>query len=105
MKDRDVINAFIAYLKEHGYPGLKVERWPDGENRNSSDIDAIACDFAIEHTSIDTILNQRRDSDWYLRAIHLLERELPFRLDFRLQIALEYDAVTKGQDWLQSGTR
>ena len=35
-----------------------------------------------------------------MRATGLLKRELPFRLDFRLEIVLEYGAVTKEQDWL-----
>lgn len=35
------------------------------KSRKTSDIDAIAGYFAIEHTSIDTLPNQRRDSDWF----------------------------------------
>jgi hypothetical protein len=55
MKDRDVISAFVAYLQTNGHPNLKVERWPEDENRDSQEIDAIAGAFAIEHTSIDTL--------------------------------------------------
>ena len=98
MKDRDVIDAFVAYLSKHGYPGLQVDRRPDEENRCSTDIDAIAGHFAIEHTSIDTIPNQRRDSDWFMRAAGGLEKELSNKLSFLLEIQLEYDAVTKAQD-------
>lgn len=64
MNDCDVINAFVTYLWENGHSCLQVDRWPDKENRNLADIDAIAGAFAIEHTSIDTLPNQRRDSDW-----------------------------------------
>lgn len=99
MKDRDVVDAFVAYLCKHGYPGLQVERRPDVENRSSTDIDAIAGPFAIEHTSIDTIPNQRRDSDWFMRAAGGLEKELPNRPSFRLNVTLEYYAIAKGQDW------
>jgi len=28
MNDREVVEAFVAYLREHGHPGLKVHRWP-----------------------------------------------------------------------------
>jgi len=99
MTDRDVITAFVAHLRDHGHPDLRVERRPDEENRGSSDIDAIAGAFAIEHTSVDTMPNQRRDSDWFMRAAGGLERELDSTPPFRLSITLEYDAVGKGQDW------
>lgn len=99
MKDCDVIDAFVTYLCKHGYFGLQVDRRPDEENRYSTDIDAIAGHFAIEHTSIDTLPNQRKDSDWFMRAAGGLEKELPNKPSFRLNITLEYDAVTKGQDW------
>lgn len=99
MKDRDVIYAFVSFLCARGHTGLKVDRWPDKENRNSADIDAIAGSFAIEHTSIDTLPDQRRDSDWFMQAVGGLEQELPQKQSLRLNITIEYDAVTKGQDW------
>lgn len=99
MKDQQVINAFITHLQKEGYPGLKIDRWPDIENRETSDIDAIAGRFAIEHTSIDTIPNQRQDSDWFMQIISGIEEELSGSLPFRLKITIEYDAVKKGQDW------
>lgn len=100
MSDRDVVDAFISHLRDHGNPGLQVDRRPDEENRGSSDIDAIAGPFAIEHTSIDTLPNQRRDSDWFMRAAGKLERELPSTSPFRLNVTLEYNAVGIGQDWV-----
>jgi len=99
MNDQDVINAFVAYLRKAGFHNLKVDRWPDKENRKTSDIDAIAGCFAIEHTSIDTLSNQRRDSDWFMQAVGGIEKELSVLVPFRLKITIEYDAVTKGQDW------
>ena len=99
MKDSDVINEFVAYLSTHGHPDLKVDRRPDEENRDSSDIDAITGSFAIEHTSIDTLLNQRRNNDWFMQVIDGLEQELPSQLSFSLQITLEYGAVTTQQNW------
>jgi hypothetical protein len=99
MKDRDIINAFVTYLSGHGHLNLQVNRRPDEENRDSADIDAIAGSFAIEHTSIDTLPNQRRDSDWFMQVVGGLERELSDKLPFRLHITIEYNAVTKGQNW------
>jgi hypothetical protein len=99
MKDSEVVDAFVSYLRDHGHPGLEVERRPDEENRESSDIDAIAGAFAIEHTSVDTLADQRRDADWFMRAAGGLEQELPSKPPFRLSITLEYDAVAKGQNW------
>ena len=99
MDDCDVIRAFVAYLRENGHPDLQVDRWPDKENRASSDIDALAGTFAIEHTSIDTLPNQRRDSDWFLQAVGGLRQELSNKCPFRLSISIEYRAITKGQDW------
>jgi hypothetical protein len=99
MNDRDVVDDFVGHLGDHGHPGLVVERRPDEENRGASDIDAIAGPFAIEHTSIDTLPNQRRDSDWFMRATGNLEQELATTPPFRLNITLEYDAVTTGQNW------
>ncbi len=54
MKDDDVIEAFITYLRDNGYPDLRIDGRPDKENRQSKDIDANAKPFAIEHTLIPT---------------------------------------------------
>jgi hypothetical protein len=99
MNDRDLIDAFVTHLREHGHPDLQVDSWPEDDNRNSPDIDAVAGAFAIECTSIDTLPNQRRDSDWFFQAVDGLQKELRFRLTFRLYITLEYGALRKGQDW------
>jgi hypothetical protein len=95
MTEREVIAAFAVHL------GVCVDRWPEDDNRSSAEIDTIAGPYAIEHTSIDTLPNQRRDDDWFLRVVGGLEREPA--LPFRLNVTLEYDAVTKGQDWLAVG--
>ena len=97
MKDYDVIDAFIGYLREHGHPELRIDRHPDKENRTSSDIDAIAGPFAIEHTSIDTLSNQRRNDHWFDQIIGGLEQEFENQLPFRMSIMFPYDAATKGK--------
>ena len=95
MEDRTVIDEFVRHLQEHGYPDLKVDQRPDMENRNSPDIDAIAGPFAIEHTSIDTLPNQRRNANWFMRVTEGFEKEFSNQLPFHLSIAFDYGAVTK----------
>lgn len=99
MTDSEVAALFVLHLREFGHPNLTVERRPDEDNRNSRDIDAIAGPFAIEHTSIDTLPNQRELADWFTRAAGSLEQDLASMPPFRLNIWLEYDAVPKGQSW------
>ena len=100
MKDSDVIDEFVAYLKKNGHPDLKVDRHPDIENRDSPDIDAIAGPFAIEHTRIDSLPNQSRNNDWFIQVVGGLEQELSAQLSFYLAVALEYTAITTGQTWI-----
>ena len=102
LQDYDVIDAFIEYLRKHGYPELTVTSYPDKENQSSPDIDAIAGPFAIEHTSIDTLPNQRRNNDWFKKVLGNLEQEFEGQLSFRMGITIPYDAVSKGkgQDWI-----
>ena len=97
MEDRTVVDEFVRYLERRGYPGLKVDRRPDDEEEYQSlpSIDAIAGDFHIEHTSIDTLPNQRRNADWFRRVTEGFEEEFSDQLPFHLSIAFDYGAVTK----------
>ena len=97
MEDRTVIDEFIRHLQEHGYPSLKVDRRPDEEEeyQNLPSVDAIAGDFAIEHTSIDTLPNQRRNADWFSKVTEGLEEEFADQLSFHLSITFDYGAVSK----------
>lgn len=97
--DEAVVNAFVKYLRQHGHPGLRIERRPEKENRNSEDIEAAAGPFAIEHTSVDTVANQTRNSAWFLQVVGGLESELSPRLNYRLRITLPYEGIRRGQDW------
>lgn len=101
MEDRQVIDAFVGYLRDNSHPDLRIGSHPDDNNSRSPDIDTIAGDFAIEHTSVDTLPNQRRDSDWLEKAAGGLESEIPWNFPFHLMITLEYNAVAKGQNWLE----
>ena len=95
MSEPNTIRAFVT----HRSPGLDISRYPDEENRDSKDIDAIAGRFAIEHTSIDALENQRRDSAWFSKVVGNLEGEISPQLTFRLRVRFDNDAVASGQDW------
>ena len=58
-------------------------------------VDAIAGEFAIEHTSIDTLPNQRLNANWFGKVTEGLEEEFAGQLPFRLSITFDYDAVNK----------
>lgn len=102
--DREIVARFVEHLSDLGYPGLQIDRWPEDENPGQAEIEAVAGDLAIEHTSIDTIANQRRDGDWFEEALIAVER-IP--VPFRLRILVPYELVTRGADWpaLESGLR
>jgi len=97
LDDKTVIKCFVAQLKKTGMPNLRIDRWPDDENRASPDIDAMAGRFAIEHTSIDTVENQRRNSAWFMKIVEGLEQEV--NLPYYLKVILPWQAIEKGQDW------
>lgn len=100
--DTKVVDAFVNHLKLNGHPNLKIVRRPDKEKvkgDKKQDIDAVAGNFAIEHTSIDTVHNQTRDSARFLKVVKDLEKELSDTLNFRLEIIFPYDGVSRGQNW------
>jgi len=99
LTDAMVVDAFVAYLAEQRHPGLQIEARPDVTNRSSADIDAVAGPFALEHTSIDTIENQRRDGSWFGEVAERLEETFRGRLPFRLRLIFPYEGVAAGQDW------
>jgi hypothetical protein len=99
LTDKEVVSLFVDYLARNGNPGLTVNAWPDEGNRLSSDIDTIAGPFAIEHSSVDTVPNQRRDSAWFLKVVKELEDELGCKLPFRLVLTFPYEGVQRGQRW------
>ncbi len=95
MNQDDVINAFVQNLD----PNLTVTSWPDKNNSVSKDIDAVAGNFAIEHTSIDAVDDLRQKNDWFMKVAGDLEAELNAGMKFRLRINFDYDSIQAGQDW------
>jgi hypothetical protein len=99
MKDYEVVGAFIAYLRDNGYPGLKIDKLPEDDTNVPTNmrIDAIAGPFAIEHTLIPTFQNQKAQEVWFSEAMANLDSELP-KPPYELVICSEkYDPVKKGQ--------
>ena len=99
--DKEVVALFVDFLAHKKYPGLKIESIPD--EKASGEIDAIAGEFAIEHTSIDTIPYQRRDEAWFKESIGSLEQECKGKLPFYLSLNFPYKSVRR-QDWREVKT-
>ena len=100
MDERETITRFVQFLgHRQGSSTLVVERWPDKENRTEPEIDAVAGRFAIEHTSIDSVVNQRRLNDWHLRVVAGLDRLIEERVGCGFTVTLEFGAISKGMDW------
>jgi hypothetical protein len=95
MKDKKIVDSFVAFMAATRVAGLKVERRPDEEK--NGDIDAIAGPFAIEHTSIDTVPDQRRDGAWLGTMLGDLESKTV--VSENMQVVFNPDAVRPGQDW------
>jgi len=98
-----VIEAFVMYLAGKLYPGLQVIEWPDKNNTRTPDIDALAetADkrVAIEHTSADSLPDQRLHNDRFMEAIGYLEEELKGRINYRLRVTIPFGTVPTGIPW------
>ena len=93
-EDKKVIQRFVGHLRSAGLDLPPDSRfiWPDEGERNIAEIDAILGSLAIEHTTLDTFLNQRRHDTWFDESFSCLENEIgedwPFRLDLSLPYSL-----------------
>ena len=100
MSEQEVIIAFVKHLGlTIGQANLSVDKWPDKENRIEPEIDAIAGDFAIEHTSVDSVANQRQFDDWFSQVVNGLDNVIRDYVDCGLTITLEFRAIWKGMKW------
>lgn len=99
----NIIEAFVTYLAARLYPGIQIAEWPDKTNSRTPDIDAIAEGggrrIAIEHTSADSLPNQRRHDERFMKAIGSLEQELKGRINFRLRVITPFGAVPTDICW------
>jgi len=102
--DQDaLIENFVSYLSGLRKILIRVTEWPDKTNRNSADIDAIAIganiSIGIEHTSIDTVSNQRLDSARFMKVFGNLESELEGKFEGRVTVIVHFYVLKEGQDW------
>lgn len=84
------------HLRSQGYPDLQIDSWPEDDHPGQSVVEAIAGSVAIEHTSVDTLPEQRRIGEQFMEALAILEL-LP--VEARLSIVVPYELVTVGSDW------
>ena len=94
--DREIVERFVEHLRNHGYPEFKIESWPEDDHPGQSVVEAIAGNLAIEHTSVDTLPDQRRIGEQFMEALGVLDH-LPATA--RLSINVPYELVTVGTDW------
>lgn len=98
------INRVISALNSALGSSYSVTQIPDCKNRTSSDIDAIAEEagrppLAIEHTRIESLAEQTRDSRWYMDVFGPLEKKLDGKFPFWLSLIVPYKNVGRGHDW------
>ena len=99
LNDESVVKLFVDHLRQNGYPDLSIDSWPEKLNRNTPDIEVIAGPFAIEHTRIDTVPNQSRDSARFIQELGDLETELKGKINFQLDVIFPYESIQTGQNW------
>jgi hypothetical protein len=94
--DREIVEAFVGHLQRHGHRDLKIDSWPEDDHPGQSVVEALVGDLAIEHTSVDTLPDQRRVGEQFMDALGVLDH-LPTTA--RLSINVPYELVTVGADW------
>jgi hypothetical protein len=94
--DREIVERFIDHLRGDGHSDLKIDSWPEDDHPGQSVVEAIAGNLAIEHTSVDTLPDQRRIGEQLMDALGVLDH-LPATA--RLSINVSYELVTIGSDW------
>lgn len=99
MTANEVILLFIGHLRKQGFPDLTVEAWPDEENRTTKDIDALAPPFAIEHTSIDRLPDQRGRDALFLDLIEGLAEKYASVISYRLVLSLPWADIRRFRNW------
>jgi hypothetical protein len=98
-----VIDSFIEYLAAKLYPGLHVIDRPDKKPGTVREIDALAespnLRVAIEHTSVDSLPNQRTEDAGFNEVIGKLEGELRGKINSRVHLITPFGSVPTGMSW------
>ena len=95
--NRPCIRIFAVFLAMIGHPVFGIDRWPEDETEN--EIDAIIGPYAVQHTSVDALPDQRKRNAWFSQVINQIEPEFRNKLGFHLAIKIDWHAVQTGQKW------
>ena len=97
-----VIQKFVTHLSKVKQVSLRITTWPDKVNRSKRDIDALveggSVRIAIEHTTIDTVPDQRRDSARFMKVFGKIDTELSGEFDARIRLTVPFGAIPTGFD-------
>src|ERR1044072_1960024 len=94
--DREIVERFVEHLRDEGQVDLKIDSGPEDDHPGQSVVEAIAGNLAIEHTSVDTLPDQRRIGEQFMDALGVLDH-LPTTPPPSINVP--YDLVTIGADW------
>jgi hypothetical protein len=97
--DRQIVEAFTHHLRKMRLADVSVDCWLEDAFPGTSQVEAIAGHFAIEHTSCDTFHNQRATADWFDEIVTPIERLLSPAMPGRIRIYLPEGSISKGKDW------
>lgn len=103
MNQDTVIDEFVSHLSKERKDDLEVVSRPDKINRNTEDIDAVISGknnrIALEHTTIDTIPDQREDSNRFNIVFGALEKELKGQFEGNIHLTASCYSIPTGQRW------
>lgn len=104
MEAKTIIQRLIEKYNGCQPNQYRISRWPDEENRNDRDIDAVAesdgqSPLAVEHTKVETFFNQLQDAARFAKYYGELEAELKTAFDFDLMLTLPVFAFVTGTKW------
>src|SRR5215510_9865369 len=92
VEEKNLIEAFARHL------GFSVDEWPEESNpKLPRQVDAIAGPWAIEHTSVDMIEEDRTHYERFDGIRSMIERDL-HDVPFPLTISLGYPDIAKVKD-------
>lgn len=97
-REKVCIESTVRLLRRTDFPSIAELTWIDGVEKGDGLPDAVADPFLIEHFSIDSLPNQRRNSAWFAEWARPLEADSQGRLGFRVTVAIPEDAIKHRRD-------
>lgn len=104
--DRELVGIFIAGLNQTYGKSYSNPIFPEDQNRNTKEVEAIftddeGCRLAIEHTLIQPFLGERGDGfGAFEKVFGPLEKDLSLALpEYNISIAVPAFAVPNGEKW------